>query len=206
VENNSACILDYGSGNVKSVLNSLLRLGYTAEISNNPSDIRNASHLVLPGVGSFEKSMKKIKATLPLELLFREVQLGKPLLGICVGMQVFATNGTEYGNWEGLNLMDNSLVDEIKTDFSKPHIGWNNIKLKINHQILHNIPENSDFYFLHSYAFTSVDSNSVIATCEYGSEFPAVIARNSIVGTQFHPEKSQQKGLQVLKNFMEWNP
>jgi len=206
MENNSVCILDYGSGNVKSVLNSLLRLGYTAKISNNPSNIRNASHLVLPGVGSFEISMKKIKVKLPLELLFREIQLGKPLLGICVGMQVLATNGTEYGNWEGLNLIENSLVDEIKTDLSKPHIGWNNIKLKSKHQILHNIPDNSDFYFLHSYAFTSINSNSVIATCDYGSEFPAVIANKNIVGTQFHPEKSQQKGLQVLKNFMEWHP
>lgn len=206
MENISACVLDYGSGNVKSVLNSLLGLGYVAQISNNPDDIKNASHLVLPGVGSFEKSMKKIKTNLPLDLLFREVELGKPLLGICVGMQVFATNGTEYGNWDGLNLMENSLVDEIKTDLSKPHIGWNNIKLKINHQILHNIPEDSDFYFLHSYAFTTISSSSVIATCDYGSEFPAVIAQKSIVGTQFHPEKSQQRGLQVLKNFMEWHP
>lgn len=206
MENQLVCILDYGSGNVKSVLNSLLRLGYLAEISNNPSVIRNATHLVLPGVGSFEKSMNKIKDKLPLEILFGEIQLGKPFLGICVGMQVFATHGTEYGNWEGLNLIENSLVDEIKTELSKPHIGWNNIKIRNKHPILHNIDDDSDFYFLHSYAFTSIDRNLVIATCDYGSEFPAVVAYKNIVGTQFHPEKSQKKGLQVLKNFMDWQP
>jgi glutamine amidotransferase len=206
MENQLVCILDYGSGNVKSVLNSLLRLGYLAEISNNPSVIRNATHLVLPGVGSFEKSMNKIKDKLPLEILFGEIQLGKPFLGICVGMQVFATHGTEYGNWKGLNLIENSLVDEIKTELSKPHIGWNNIKIRNKHPILHNIDDDSDFYFLHSYAFTRIDRNLVIATCDYGSEFPAVVAYKNIVGTQFHPEKSQKKGLQVLKNFMDWQP
>jgi glutamine amidotransferase len=206
MENQLVCILDYGSGNVKSVLNSILRLGYLAEISNNPSVIRNATHLVLPGVGSFEKSMNKIKEKLPLEILYCEIQLGKPFLGICVGMQVFATHGTEYGNWKGLNLIENSLVDEIKTELPKPHIGWNNIKIRNKHRILHNIDDDSDFYFLHSYAFTSIDRNLVIATCDYGSEFPAIVAYKNIVGTQFHPEKSQKKGLQVLKNFMDWQP
>jgi len=206
MENHLACILDYGSGNVKSVLNSLLRLGYLAEISNNPSVIRKSTHLVLPGVGSFEKSMNRIKEKLPLEMLFGEIQIGKPFLGICVGMQVFATHGTEYGNWKGLNLIENSLVDEIKTELSKPHIGWNNIKIRNKHPILQNIDDDADFYFLHSYAFTSIDGNFVIATCEYGSEFPAIVAYKNIVGTQFHPEKSQKNGLQVLKNFMDWKP
>ena len=129
MENHLVCILDYGSGNVKSVLNSLLRLGYLAEISNNPSVIRNATHLVLPGVGSFEKSMNRIKEKIPLELLFREIQIGKPFLGICVGMQVFATNGTEYGNWKGLNLIENSLVDELISSSLYQRSAWNHLSL-----------------------------------------------------------------------------
>ena len=201
--NSKICILDYGSGNVASVRNSLDRLGIASYISNNVQDIDRASHLILPGVGAFKASMEKIERELPLDVIRAQISLGKPLLGICVGMQVFAESGFEFEVHPGLNLISGSEVIELPADVSKPHVGWDSIDIENNHPILKNIDDGADFYFVHSYFVSKINDSSLIASCEYGVKFPAVLARDNLIGVQFHPEKSQSNGDKVLQNFVE---
>jgi glutamine amidotransferase len=201
--NSKICILDYGSGNVASVRNSLDRLGIASFISNNVQDIVRASHLILPGVGAFKASMEKIERELPLDEIRAQISLGKPLLGICVGMQVFAESGFEFEVHPGLNLISGSEVIELPADVSKPHVGWDSIDIENNHPILKNIDDGADFYFVHSYFVSKINDSSLIASCEYGVKFPAVLARDNLIGVQFHPEKSQSNGDKVLQNFVE---
>jgi glutamine amidotransferase len=197
------CILDYGSGNVASVKNAFDRLDFESRISNEVADIANASHLVLPGVGAFKASMEKIKANLPIDVIRAEISGGKPLLGICVGMQVFAESGFEFEIHPGLNLIPGAEVIELPLDISKPHVGWNSIKVENSHPILNNIDDGADFYFVHSYFLSKINSLSLIASCHYGVKFPAVFVQDNLVGVQFHPEKSQKNGDKLLKNFVE---
>jgi glutamine amidotransferase len=197
------CILDYGSGNVQSVQNAFERLGYNSIISNAPLDIANSSHLVLPGVGSYGGAMEKIHQKLPLQEIDSEIRAGKPILGICVGMQVFSSVGFEFGEWQGLDYFKNTEVREINTTLPKPHIGWNNVEFIQDHDLMRQIPSNTDFYFVHSFMFAGVSKENTLGTCVYGEEFPAVISCENIYGTQFHPEKSQKHGLKLLKNFLE---
>jgi len=197
----NVCILDYGSGNVASVRNSLQRLGIESKVSNEIRDILDASHLVLPGVGAFKASMEKIEKRLPLSEIKLQVSLGKPFLGICVGMQVLAERGFEFGVHPGLNLLPGSEVIEFPSDISKPHVGWNSVEILNEHPILRNIESGADFYFVHSYFLSKIDEISKIAVCDYGVSFPAVIAKDNLVGVQFHPEKSQNNGDTLLQNF-----
>ncbi len=193
--------MDYGSGNVKSVQNAFERLGYESSISNLPEVISNSSHLVLPGVGSYGSAMEKIQKYLPLEKIDLEIKAGKPILGICVGMQVFSSIGFEFGQWKGLDYFENSEVREINTSLPTPHIGWNNVKLTQDHELMREIPDNSDFYFVHSFIFSGVGEVNTIGISTYSEEFASVIVNENIMGTQFHPEKSQKYGLQLLSNF-----
>jgi glutamine amidotransferase len=197
------CILDYGSGNVASVKNAFDRLGLENCVSSDVKDIAEASHLVLPGVGAFKASMEKIEANLPIELIRNEISAGKPLLGICVGMQVFAESGFEFEIHPGLNLIPGSEVIELPLEISKPHVGWNSIKFESHHPILNHVDDGADFYFVHSYFVSKIDESNLIASCNYGVKFPAVIAKNNMVGVQFHPEKSQSNGDKLLQNFAE---
>ncbi len=198
------CILDYGSGNVASVRNSFDRLGFDSHISNKISDIVEASHLVLPGVGAFKASMEKIELNLPIDVIRKEISMGKPFLGICVGMQVFAESGFEFEVHPGLNLVPGAEVIELPAQVSKPHVGWNSIKIERNHPILNDIDDGADFYFVHSYFVSKIENSDVIANCKYGIEFPAVFAKNNLIGVQFHPEKSQSNGDNLLQNFVEF--
>ena len=197
------CILDYGSGNVASVKNSFDRLGVENTISNEVSDIARASHLVLPGVGAFKSSMEKIENTLPLELIRAQISIGKPLLGICVGMQVFAESGFEFETHPGLNFIPGSEVIELPTQVPKPHVGWDSIEIYQDHLILQNIDDGADFYFVHSYHISKIDDSMLIANCDYGLRFPAILAKDNLIGVQFHPEKSQNNGDKLLTNFIE---
>ena len=144
--NSKICILDYGSGNVASVKNSFDRLGLESFISNEVPDIVRASHLVLPGVGAFKASMEKIMSKLPLDVISAQISLGKPLLGICVGMQVFAESGFEFEIHPGLNLIPGSEVIELPTTVPKPHVEWDSIEIQRSHPILNNIDDGTDFY------------------------------------------------------------
>lgn len=201
--NSKICILDYGSGNVASVRNSFDRLELESFISNEVPDIVRASHLVLPGVGAFKASMEKIENKLPLDVISAQISQGKPMLGICVGMQVFAESGFEFEMYPGLNLIQGSEVIELPTTVPKPHVGWDSIKIQKNHPILNNIDDGADFYFVHSYYISKINDLNLIASCDYGVKFPAIIAKENLIGVQFHPEKSQNNGDKLLRNFVE---
>jgi glutamine amidotransferase len=200
---NLICILDYGSGNVKSVSNVCSSLAETI-ISNDPRDILSATHVVLPGVGSFGKAMEKINKLIPLDTLVGEIlEKKKPFLGICVGMQVMLSKGYEFGEWDGLNLVAGK-VELIDTELSLPHVGWNDLNIKTDNPITHGLQIDPDFYFLHSYRVTLEDPEEILAETNYGGTFPTVIRAKgtNAFGVQFHPEKSQQAGRKILSNFL----
>lgn len=196
------CILDYGSGNVRSVFNLFSAVDEAVKVSNEPSDIRDATHLVLPGVGSFAAAMRKIRECLPLELIEAEVAGGKPMLGICVGMQVLAEVGTEFGEHSGLGWIP-GRVEQLDTGGRPlPHVGWNDIAVRQPHPLLNGLGDAPDFYYVHSYAFEPEDPDAVLATSEFGETFAAVVAADQLMGVQFHPEKSQRAGLKLVRNFI----
>jgi glutamine amidotransferase len=199
--NSQVCILDYGSGNVTSVKNALDRLEIPNIVSNDPLAIERATHLILPGVGAFSSSMDKIEALLPIEKIRNQILKGKPFLGICVGMQVLAEYGHEFQLRKGLNIISSTNVTELPKSVSLPHVGWNSIKILQNHEIVRGLRDEADFYFVHSYHVSDIDQNIVVATCDYGIEFPGIIARDNIIGVQFHPEKSQSNGDLILRNY-----
>ena len=199
----SVCILDYGSGNIGSVFNSLKYLGINVKISNDVSVIKKSTHIILPGAGAFGDSMHKIKKKIPINVLSDEVLKNKkPFLGICVGMQVLADKGFEHGEHAGLGWIGGN-VERLKAKIL-PHIGWNNITIRKNSPIVSNLNELKDFYFLNSYAFNAKDEENIIAVTEYVDTFCSVIQKDNIFGVQFHPEKSQKAGQLIVKNFLKY--
>lgn len=199
------CILNYGSGNVKSVYNMISSITENVVISNQINDIRDASHLILPGVGAFGASMKKINENIPLDELSDEVLNNKkPFLGICVGMQVLAERGLEFGEHKGFGWIKGTVSKlEIPDDLTLPHMGWNDINIKIeNNKLLEHFTDHQDFYFVHSFAITDAESENVVAVTEYGVGFISVVNKENIYGVQFHPEKSQKAGRVLIDNFL----
>ena len=202
---NKICIIDYGSGNQKSLYNLIDYLGYNVSLSRTDKDIRNSTHLLLPGVGSYADLMERIK-NLNLDDLINEHVLikKKPFLGICVGMQVLSSFGNEYKRTKGLNFIEGE-VRKINSEALKiPHIGWNNISFKKDSFLEDESLINLDFYFLHSYVFDPSDKNNIIGFTKYGEIFPSIINKENIWGFQFHPEKSQQAGQIILKKFFQF--
>jgi imidazole glycerol-phosphate synthase subunit HisH len=196
------CILDYGSGNVKSVYNLISYLGYNVKVSNEINNIKSSTHLILPGVGSFGSAMKKIKSKIPLaDLNFEVIQKKKPFLGICVGMQVLVDKGYEYGEHNGLGWLPGS-VNKIKTNsYPTLHIGWNNINIKKDSILYQGLEDINDFYFVHSYAINT-DETFIISDTDYGNKFCSSVQKDNIFGVQFHPEKSQRAGQKLIHNFL----
>jgi glutamine amidotransferase len=202
MKNTKVCILDYGSGNVASVYNLLSRLNYKAIISNDSSDIKGSSHIILPGVGAFGASIERIRNKIEINLLEDEVKIKKkPFLGICVGMQILADKGFEFGEHDGLGWIEGT-VEKIKAKVL-PHIGWNNMQVKKQSPIFSNIENSKDFYFVNSYAFNVKDKNLIISETSYGSTFCSAVQKDNIFGVQFHPEKSQKAGQLVMHNFLK---
>ena len=195
------CILDYGSGNIKSVLNLLNHMNCSAKISNQEDDIVSSTHLILPGVGSYKASMEKIKSSIPIDTLEKEViRYEKPFLGICVGMQVLSTIGHEVQETQGLGWIDGE-VNKIKVDnLPLPHIGWQSLKIKNRTSLIDEL-DGLDFYFVHSYALYPKNEKEIITNTIYGEEFCSIVQKKNITGVQFHPEKSQQAGIKILQNF-----
>ncbi len=195
------CILNYGSGNLRSVYNLVSQFS-DAVISNEVSEIDRASHLILPGVGAFGSSMQKINNQLPIDAIRHQINNGKYFLGICVGMQVLAEVGHEFEINSGLGWLPGSVVRLNCGQQPLPHVGWNNIKIKHSHPLLSQLDERADFYFLHSYVFKQIPEYMILAETEYGEYFPSVVGSGSVFGVQFHPEKSQLSGRQLIKNFL----
>jgi len=199
----TVCILDYGSGNVRSVFNLLSSIVPGVQVSNHPTLIESATHLVLPGVGAFGASMAKIKDRIPIDVVEREVRHGKPFLGICVGMQVLAEKGYEFGEHEGLGWIP-GIVDRLDSSpHPLPHIGWNSADFARRGTLLESFEAHQDFYFVHSYVFRPRDPETMTASTEYGETFCSILERDNVLGVQFHPEKSQKAGRLLIQNFLK---
>jgi len=203
-------IIDYGMGNVRSVHNALTYLGQEAVITADANEIDKAERLILPGVGAFGDAMTNLEAReLPHVLRQQVIEKGKPFLGICLGLQLLAKRSTEHGKHCGLGWFD---ADVMKFDLGGaglkvPHMGWNRIHPAVEHSMFANLKEREfDFYFVHSLYIVCRDAQAVAATCTYGQSFTAAIFKDNVFATQFHPEKSQDNGLQLLKNFAAWKP
>ncbi len=206
---NKIAIVEYGVGNVFSLSSSLKYLGIHANITNKKEDIEEATHIFLPGVGAFGDAMEKLNNTGLVPVLSDAIKNGKPLMGICLGMQLLFESSNEYGEHTGLGYLKGNVSD-IKTDMSAngfsykvPHMGWNNLIYKnSDNALLKYINENDSVYFVHSFYAKNCDK-SLIATSEYGIEVPAIVANENVYGCQFHPEKSGKVGLNILKAFIE---
>lgn len=203
-------IIDYGMGNLHSIHKALEYVGGDAVITENPDDLSKAERVVLPGIGAFGDGIANLRKAGFVEALRREVlERKKPFLGICLGMQLLATRSFEFGEHEGLGFIPGEVK---KFEFPEakrlpiPHVGWNSVAIRKEHELLKGIKNNSDFYFVHSFRYLPADQNSVIASCDYGYDFPAIVGSANIFATQFHPEKSQKDGLKLLINFLNWTP
>lgn len=199
-----AAIINYGLGNLRSVANAVQAVGHEAIIATEPSMLDAADKLILPGVGAFADGMRGLREGGWIEPLERDVRRGgKPLLGLCLGMQLLATTGNEHGTHEGLGWI-RGTVDRLQVSpgMRVPHIGWNDVRFP-RPSVLHDSAESAAFYFVHSYVLLPEDPAVVTGLTVYGGDFAASIEVDNIHATQFHPEKSQHAGLAVLKRFME---
>jgi len=193
-------ILNFGSGNLNSVYNMIDYLGFDCKITNDESIINTSTHIILPGVGSYEGLMSKIKKN-DIDLLHEQIHVKKkPFLGICIGMQILSTTGNEFGKHKGLNWVGGN-VSKIESD-KLPHIGWNNIIIKRNSIPTKNLDDESSFYFANSHHFRPKNSNHVVAETFYELSFCSIIEKENIFGVQFHPEISQKAGELLLNNFL----
>lgn len=209
MQESKVVIIDYGSGNLQSVYNAIESVkpdNCQVKISNNSQDLKFATHIILPGVGAFGNCIAGLSAIDGMiEELKNQVLVNKkPFLGICVGMQLLADFGFEYGKHAGLGFIAGSVVeiDNQESSLKVPHVGWNDIQIKKSHPILKEIKDGEDFYFVHSFYFAPQNKEDVIAIVSYGSELTAIIGKDNIVATQFHPEKSSNAGLKLLQNFI----
>ena len=198
-------IVDYGVGNLFSLKSSLREIGAEAVVTSDEKVIAEADRIILPGVGAFEDAARKLRDSGMAEVVKREAAAGKPMMGICLGMQLMFDVGYEYGVHEGLGLIRGSvraIADVIPEGYKIPHIGWNLLKFKKESPLFKYIKEDDYVYFVHSYYAAECDE-AVIAVTEYGAELTAAVANGNVYGCQFHPEKSGEVGMKILKAFME---
>ncbi len=201
-------IVDYGVGNLFSLKSSLTFIGKEAIVSGDPDTIANSDKLILPGVGAFGDAAAKLKENGLDKLILEKAAGGTPIMGICLGMQLLFDNSLEYGNHKGLGIISGTVrpIEEvIPSDLKIPHIGWNSLILsKKKHPIFKYINDGDCVYFVHSYYGANCDE-SLIASTEYGANLTAAVANKNVCGCQFHPEKSGNVGLNILRAFCEWD-
>jgi glutamine amidotransferase len=203
-------IIDYGVGNLFSLKSSLAYLGLEAVVTADPAVIQAADRIILPGVGAFADAKAKLEVTGLIPLIKAEAESGKPLLGICLGMQMLFDKSLEYGEHEGIGLIHgivSPITDDLRTSLKVPHMGWNalhfpNAELKESSPVFRDIDEGEFVYFVHSYYASECDAD-VVAVCDCGVPITAAVVRGNVMGCQFHPEKSSRAGLKILKNFCE---
>jgi imidazole glycerol-phosphate synthase subunit HisH len=212
----SIALIDYGSGNLRSAEKALLKASSGLDgardivVTADPEIIAAADAVVLPGVGAFAACMGLVQARAGLTQALEDAVRGRgvPFLGICVGMQLLASRGLEFGETRGLGWIagDVKRIEPDGRDFKVPHMGWNGLEDMANHPLFEGLPAQVPVYFTHSFAFYPNGNDNVMARVDHGGLFPAAVARDNIAGVQFHPEKSQAAGLRLLANFLEWRP
>lgn len=207
----TVAIVDYGSGNLHSAAKAFERMAdEPILVTADPQAVASADRIVLPGVGAFGDCWNGLNAVDGMvEALERAViEGGKPFLGICVGMQLMATRGLEHGEFPGLGWIPGDVVRIAPADpaLKVPHMGWNELTVERPHPVLRGLPAGAHMYFVHSYCFAAADPAHLLASVDYGGPIPAVIGRDNMVGSQFHPEKSQKSGLAFIEAFLGWKP
>jgi glutamine amidotransferase len=214
----SIAIIDYGAGNLRSAAKAFaLAVGRAGKsqavaVTANPEIVAAADRIVLPGDGAFRDCRRNLDAVPGMiEALSSVIDAGRPFLGICVGMQLLADRGLEHGETEGLGRIHGEVVmiDPYDPTLKVPHMGWNTLNVARAHPLLDGIPTGPDglhAFFLHAYELEPADESDLVATADYGGDVTAIVARDNVAGTQFHPEKSQKLGLALIENFVRWNP
>ena len=207
----TVAIIDYGSGNLHSAAKAFEReTTAPVRVTGDPAVVAAADRIVLPGVGAFADCMRGLGAldgmTEALEAAVRGK--GRPFLGICIGMQLLADVGLEHGRHPGLGWIPGQVrhIEPADPMLKLPHMGWNDLTVRAPHPVLAGLDTGTHVYFVHSYHFVTADAGDTLAVTDHGGEITAVVARDNMVGTQFHPEKSQQAGLKLIANFLSWNP
>ncbi|QHS24087.1 imidazole glycerol phosphate synthase subunit HisH [Virgibacillus sp. MSP4-1] len=199
-------IIDYGAGNLKSVQHALTTLGFESEIVSSKEKIIESDALILPGVGAFRDAMHQLKSMDLAETIKNQAENGKPILGICLGLQLFYETSYENGTWEGLGLLEGEIV-RFRDDVKVPHMGWNTLipHSDVNPEkgLAEGVSETDYAYFVHSYYAEPKNQEEVVLWSDYGVKFPAAVQKGNIYGMQFHPEKSSEVGMKLLKNFGE---
>lgn len=199
-------ILNAGLGNLRSVYNAVYENGFDPEYVDDPEVLEDYSHIIVPGVGNFAAVMDVLEKGGFVEPLKSHVREGKPLLGICLGMQLLTSFGEEGGQHEGLGFIEGNVKKiDVSNDLRLPHVGWNTVSFQQDHPVLEGIKPDRDFYFVHSYEMECVDQADVLGVTDYGKKITCAVARGSAVGMQFHPEKSQRNGMAILENFCDWD-
>ncbi|HAK89192.1 MAG: imidazole glycerol phosphate synthase, glutamine amidotransferase subunit [Nitrospirae bacterium GWC2_46_6] len=202
-------IVDYGMGNIRSVEKGFAKVGADVKITSDPKVIADAEGIVLPGVGAFRDCMKNLDNLKLLDSIVKEIRKGKPYLGICLGLQILFTESEEFGVCKGLDVFNGKVVKfrfekKERQDLKIPHMGWNTVKLVRRPPIFGGIPDNSYFYFVHSFYVVPAERAIAAGTTDYGIEFTSMVWKDNVFATQFHPEKSQELGLTILKGFKEF--
>ena len=215
----TVCIIDYGSGNLRSAAKAFERAARDSgfvdaiAVTSDPDEVRRAERVVLPGVGAFADCRQGLHAVNGMIDALSETvgRRGRPFLGICVGAQLMAERGLEHGETPGLGWIPGDVVAlaataEDGSPLRIPHMGWNELALHRPHAVTKDLPEGVHAYFVHSYHMACRDAAHVMATADYGQAVTAIVGRDNLIGTQFHPEKSQQLGLRLIANFLAWSP
>ena len=195
-------IIDYGMGNLGSIKNMLKKIGVESLITCDPNLIEVATKIILPGVGAFDHAMKNLRSLNLIEVLNKKALIDKvPIIGICLGMQLLATD-SEEGTLSGLGWLNAKVLKfNVNKTFKVPHMGWNLVEIKKNHKLFENMYPGPRFYFVHSYYFKCNDSKDILSNTKYGIDFTSSVYNNNIMGVQFHPEKSHKFGMRLLANF-----
>lgn len=200
-------IIDYGMGNLRSVQKGFEKVGFEAVVTSDPKVVLEAERIVLPGVGAFPDCMRNLEHGGFVEPILKVIREGRPFLGICLGLQLLFTESEEFGIHKGLDVIPGRVVrfpegmEEEEEELKVPHMGWNQLSFKLRPPAFSGIPDGTNFYFVHSYYVQPDDSSVIATTTRYGIDFCSSVWKDNIVATQFHPEKSQEKGLAILQNF-----
>jgi glutamine amidotransferase len=200
-------IIDYGMGNLRSVQKGFEKVGVDATVTSDPAVLAAAERVVLPGVGAFEDAMHELRERQFVGPIHAAIDSGKPFLGICLGLQLLFDVGFENGTFPGLGVLPGEVVRfELPHEFKVPHMGWNQLQIRRPCPLLAGLEQGTYVYFVHSYYVAPKDEHVVAATADYGGPFTAIVWRDNVMATQFHPEKSQADGLRMLRNFAQWQP